>query len=83
MHVMGCNAALASKVPFYVAREIRQKDDGGGGQPIKESVCNAVGGLVYKTEKAALNKAVKAAIHEAVRSVALLYNYWFSMKQES
>ena len=52
--------------PFYVAREIRQKND--GGQPIKESVCNAVGGLVYKTDKPALNKAAISMIHETLRT---------------
>ena len=67
---MGCEAALACKVPFYVAGDIRRKDD--GGQPIKESVCNAVGGLVYKTDKPALNKAAILAIHEAVRSCIAL-----------
>ena len=64
--MMGCEAALACKVPVYVAREIRLKDD--GGQPIKESVCNAVGGLLYKTDKPTLNKTVTSMIHETVRT---------------
>ena len=64
--MMGCDAMLADKVPFYISREIRRKYD--GGQPIKESVSNAVGGLVYQTDKATLNKAAKTAIHEAVRT---------------